>query len=333
MGHYTHLSMEERESILGYRAQGKSVREVAKQMERSPATISRELRRNREEGKRYSPSRAQRKYEQRRRNCRRPCKLADPWLREKVMCLWLKKHWSPEQISNRLRLEGGEAQISCKTIYRGIYAHLLEEHKLAKDERGVVLRLRHKGRPRGRKGPDNLQGRLKISNHISQRTLPAQERTQAGHWEADTVAGKLNTGRIVALVDRKTRFALAGKVERKEADLVADVMISLLSTLPAHLVLSITPDLGKEFFAYQKVSDALHHVPFYFPDPGSPWQRATCENFNGLLREFFPKRTSFAHISDQSIQTAIFLLNTRPRKVLGWLSPLEALFASLLLFT
>lgn len=333
MGHYVHLSMEERESILEYRAERKSIREMGRLLGRSAATISRELRRNQTNGKGYSPSAAQRQYHVRRKSCRRPCKLAGPLLQETVKRLWLENHWSPEQIANRLRLEAGPMQVSYATIYRGIYAHLLEEHELSKDERGVVLRLRHKGRRRGRKGPDSLWGRLKIPHHITQRPLQAKERSQTGHWEADTVAGKLNTGRIVTLVDRKTRFALAGKVERKEAGLVADVMIRLLSTLPADLVHSITPDLGKEFFAYQKVSDALHDVPFFFPDPGSPWQRPTNENFNGLLREFFPKRSSFARISDQDIQSALSLLNSRPRKVLGWLSPLEALLGSLLHFT
>jgi IS30 family transposase len=249
------------------------------------------------------------------------------------MDLWFNNHWSPEQIANRLRLEGGPFQVSHATIYRGIYAHLLEEHRLGKDERGVVLRLRHKGRRRGRRGPDSLWGRLNIPNHSSSRPQEAMERSRIGHWEADTVAGKLNTGRIVPIVDRKTRFALAGKVDRKEAGLVADEMIRLLSALPAEKVLSITPDLGKEFFAHQKVSRALNQVPFFFPDPGAPWQRPTNENFNGLLREFFPKRTSFAGVSLHDIHAALALLNSRPRKVLSWRSPLEAFFDILLHLT
>lgn len=331
VGHYLHLSIEERESILEKLAQGKTIRCIARELGRSASTISRELHRNKKPQGKYWPSKAQAADKQRRKRCRRKQLLANEELVRLVQHLWLDYHWSPEQISQRLRLEGNRLQISHATIYRGIRAHRLEIKKLSHNERGVILRLRMKGR-KGKKKEKNGRGRMAKAGSITQRPDAANERTEIGHWEGDTVLGILNSGRLVTMVDRATRYALVRKVESGAAEEVGQAMLRLLEGVPPQARKSVTPDLGKEFYGYKTVEEAMK-VRFYFPHPSSPWERPTNENFNGLLREFFPKRKSFKGLTQTEVDQAVCLINLRPRKCLGWKSPFEVFFNNLLHLT
>ena len=334
MSHYVHLSIEERESILEFGAKGRSLRAISRELGRSASTVSRELKRNKKPKGSYRPSVAQAHYRRRRKKCRRAHLLENADLRAKVMELFLEKHWSPEQIQQRLRLENSEYQISYATIYRGIYKHLLEPCPLRDGQRGVVLRLRHKGKRRHPTGKKRSNcGKLTNMLLIDDRPESAENRSEIGHWEADTVAGALNTGRILTLVDRKTRFALCTKLNTKDAEETAQAMIKVLLSLPAEARRSVTPDQGKEFFGFRSVSHALNGLSFFFAHPASPWERPSNENFNSLLREFFPKRISFADISESDVQFAVALLNTRPRKCLAFRSPFEVFSNSLLRLT
>ena len=145
--------------------------------------------------------------------------------------------------------------------------------------------------------------------------------------------GRKGGARFDTQVDRKSRFLLAAKVQNGTAEAVRDTLIRMFSALPVEKLRSITPDRGHEFAKYSEVSDALHDVPFHFADPYSPWQRGTNENTNGLLRQYFPKETSFDDISDTQLACIVNKINLRPRKCLDWQTPFEVFFDTLLHLT
>ena len=180
-------------------------------------------RRNKDAFGNYSPAYAQRNYLQRRKNCGAKKLLLNPIIREKVMELFLKHQWSPEQISERLKLENSCIHISSTTIYRGIYDGLLEEGKLSHGQRGVARKLRHHGKTRHRKGNNETRGKIQISNDIADRPSAAEQRERIGDWEADTVSGKTGKACLVTLTDRKSRFLLCKKVEKKASEPVSKV--------------------------------------------------------------------------------------------------------------
>lgn len=335
MSHYHHLSIEEREKILLLHEKKKSLREIAQEIARSASTVSRELNRNRQEKQKYSAVAAQKKYEKRRQKCRRKKLFAQEELKQLVERLFLEKQWSPEQIANRLTHENNPFRVSYATIYRGIYAGIFDtpEQRRSQGNRGAKRKLRHRGKPRRRKGTVETRGKIVISNRIQERPKEAEDRGVIGHWEADTVAGKMGSACLVTITDRCSRYLLAEKVAKKDSTLVADKMIALLSTLPKKKRKTITPDRGKEFAKHGLVTESLDNMPFYFPDPHAPWQRGTNENTNGLLREYMPKSIDMALSSDEVIADFVTNLNLRPRKCLGWFSPFEVFFHKVLHLT
>lgn len=337
MCHYKHLSIEEREKLYLLHGQGQSFRQIAKALGRSPSTISREYHRGRCWKHPYLPSRAQYRYLTRRKRCGKKRILLNLEYRELVRELIEDRHWSPEQISNRLKRENNALQISWVTIYRAIHAGLFNGptngHGFLKKSDRFSRLLRHKGKRRKKNGEESKQGKFYISNHLKDRPEEANNRSEKGHFEADTVIGKRGSDCLVTLVDRFSRLTLAGKLPSKDASAVSRKIIELLSTLPQEIIKSVTPDRGSEFAQYQSVTDALPQVTFYFPPPYSPWERGTNENTNGLIREFLPKGYDMASSTDEEINAFLFLLNTRPRKCLGWLSPYEVFFNQLLHLT
>ena len=334
MSHYKHLSIEEREKLYLMRGQGKSLREIARETGRSPSTLSRELSRNKGSHRPYSPSAAQRRYEKKKQNCGRKKILAAPGPQEVVRHLIEDEHWSPEQIQHRLALEDNPLQLSYVTIYRAIWAGVYDPKKkyLRKQDR-FTYHLRRKGKKRRKNGANIRPGRILNAVSISERPAEANTRAELGHWEADTVAGTKGGSRLLTLTDRKSRFLLTAKVPNVTASVVCSKMTELLSSLPVDKAKTITPDRGHEFAAHADVSHALDHISFFFADPYSPWQRGTNENTNGLLRECVPKYANISLIPDAVIQKFVDSLNRRPRKCLGWLSPYEIFFNSLLHLT
>ena len=323
MSHYTHFTTDEREKILFYLAQSKSFGFIAKKLSRSKSSISREIKRNLEIDGSYSPSYAQKQYLARRKNCKPKQLLTNSIIHDKVQALFLDHQWSPEQISNRLKLENNAISISYSTIYRGIYAGLLEEGSLSKGQRGVARKLRHRGKTRHTKGYVETRGKICISHSIEERPITADKRERIGDWEADTVAGQTGKACFVTLTDRKSRFLLCEKIGQKNSQEVTEKMIKMLINEP---VKSITPDRGKEFSQHAKITAALGNVPFYFPAPHHPWQRGTNENTNGLIREYFPKNTDITNIPDNVVYEKVMELNKRPRKCLNWKTPYEVYY-------
>lgn len=229
-------------------------------------------------------------------------------------------------------MEGSPYQISCRTIYRGIYCGIFDTSAQRKSagNRGARRKLRHKGKPRHSKGRKDKRGKLEIRYDIGQRSEAANIRARLGDWEADTVLGKLGGACLLTLVDRKSGFLLCRKMERKGSEELAEEMIAALR---GHPVQTITPDRGKEFQRHVQITEKLHGVQFYFALPHNPWQRGTNENTNGLLREFFPKGYDLANVTSETIQLVEDALNFRPRKSLGFRTPFEVHFSHLLHFT
>ena len=222
MSHYKHFTTKEREKILFFLAQEKTISFIAKELQRDKSSVSREIN---TEGI-YSPSYAQKQYEIRRRKCGRKPLLLNADIHKTVQFLFLQYQWSPEQISFRLKHEKNPIQISYATIYRGIYRGFLEEGKLSPGQRGVARKLRHKGKTRHKNGCIETRG--KISHHISERPEQANQRERIGDWEADTVAGVTGKACLVMLVDRKSRYLLCEKVAKKDSISVKQAIIHML---------------------------------------------------------------------------------------------------------
>ena len=333
MSHYHHLSIEERENILLLYVAENSLRSIAATIGRSASTVSREIARNIDKSKGYSAVLAEKRYRRLRKRCKR-CRLLDiPERRSLILKLFLERQWSPEEIDNRLRVEKNSMRVSYTTIYRAIYAGMLDPPGLSHGNRGVAHKLRHRGKARHTKGHPETRGKIVISNRIADRPEEAASRLVIGHWEADTVAGKTGSACLVTIVDRCSRYLLAGKTAKKYSALVAQKMIDLILNVSNDRRKSITPDRGMEFAKHSLVSAALDGIQFYFPDPHAPWQRGTNENTNGLLREYLPKSFDMAACSDTDVAAFVTKLNLRPRKCLDWKSPYEVFFNQALQFT
>ncbi len=337
MSHYSHLSIEEREILYLMRGQGKSFREIARTLNRSPSTISREWKRGKSNKQAYFPSRAHARYKIRRKNCGRKRILFDPVLKEKIRHLIEDLHWSPEQISFRLKLENNPFQISWITIYRFIWDGFLDTTTsrkfYRKKSQRFISKLRKKGKRRKKNGSTRKQGKFNILHTIDERPEGSTNRTELGHFEGDTVMGKKGGARLVTMVDRTSRLTMAKKCPSGESEATNETIIEMMKLWPEGMVKSITPDRGREFARYQNISEEYSHVVFYFPPAYSPWERGTNENTNGLIREYIPKGIDIDSFSDEYIQQIVDDLNYRPRKCLGWRTPYEVHFEKVLHLT
>lgn len=319
MNCYAHLTPMEREMIMIWHNAGFKNKDIAQYIARSESTISRELKRNKC-NKHYSCFKAQEKYMRRRKACRMKQKFDNPQLKELVRNCIVDGHWSPEEISGRLREESSEFQVSYSTIYRAIHSGKL--NKSGAYGRELILKLRRKGRKR--KPQAEKRGKITISHTISERPCEANDRSRIGDWEGDTVAGCLNGSCLVTLTDRKSRYLLCGKAADKMSKSVTLVMLNLLKKVPLK---TITLDRGKEFSKHVEITKKLK-TEVYYAYPHQPWARGTNENTNGLLREYFPKGKDITPISEEEISRNVYNLNTRPRKCLGYKTPFEIFFST-----
>jgi len=302
-----HFTLQEREFLYRMRKKGRTKKEIAELMGRDRSTIYRELKRN--SGQRgYRPQQAQRLAVERRLASRRPRKLSDPELHKYVEDR-LEKYWSPEQIAGCGRRDFCRRRsrwLSRQTIYNWI------------EDRAPQWRewLRRGGRP------VETRGKLSDCVHLDGRPKVINRRRRYGDWEGDTVVGKGRRNALVTLVERKSGYARIGRVENMKSDTTRHSVKRRLKDLPPPLRRSVTFDNGKEFAEHKLLAKSLD-VEIYFTSPGRPWQRGTNENFNGLLRQFFPKGTDFSRISHQEVARVQTLLNERPRKRLGYRTPSE----------
>jgi IS30 family transposase len=301
--------MEERKRISELRDAGYSRGQIAGALARAKSTISREIERNRL-GCLYCPVVATQKALERRRQRKLVRKMDRPEIADPVRCR-LKEYHSPDEIAGwmKLTISNPRNRISATTIYRWIQAQ----------PRGTWNRyLRRYGKRRRGRKPSGMPGAAQIDG----RPAEAEERAVCGHWEGDTVWGGNRPSGLVTLVDRKSRYVLLIPSKDRTARRVRLKVQKLLQPLPTEQRRSITFDNGKEF-AEHKLLAARVQMPVFFARPHSPWQRGTCENTNGLLRQFFPKGTSLENISPRRVAHVARLLNHRPRKSLGYLTPSE----------
>ena len=299
---------------LHLKAQGLSIRAIAKKLNRSPSTVSREFRRNCYADGTYSAHHADKLYQKRRKNCGRKPKLQSGAVRDYVVEK-MNLRWSPEQIAGRARLDKEPFSISFSTIYRAIDSGVLPSQ--------LKKIMRFKWKHKKCKG-DDRRGKIPDTTPISKRPAGAENRTRFGHWESDTVLGMRKTGCFGTHVERKSGYLIAFRIDDRQDKAFNKATIEAFSSVPDKLKKSFTVDNGKEFAAHKELAAATG-MKVYFCDPYSPWQRATNENTNGLIRQFFPKGTSFADITDDDLQYVVDLINNRPRKRLNFLSPYEVL--------
>jgi IS30 family transposase len=314
------LSLTEREEISRGLAAQTSLRSIARRLGRSPSTISREVARH--GGRRgYRALRADRRA-WRRAQRPKPCKLArEPRLRELVAAK-LAKDWSPEQISGWLASSFPQEQalqVSTETIYKSLF---IQARGVLRKELCAHLRTRRPIR-RGKGASCKGQGRGTIRDAVSIRERPPEvaDRAVPGHWEGDLLAGSHNTW-IATLVERQTRFLLLVAVTRRDTATVVDAVARQMRSLPAQLRASLTWDRGLELAAHRRFSLATD-LAVYFCDPYSPWQRGTNENTNGLLRQYFPRKTDLSVYSQADLDAVAARLNGRPRKTLAFETPAD----------
>jgi IS30 family transposase len=316
------LSVAEREEIAVGLAAGRSLRVIAAGLGRPPSTVSREVRRNSVRG-RYRALAAQAQADERARRPKAAKLAVNAVLREWVQARLARK-WSPEEISGRLVLrfpDDREMRVSPETIYQSIYVQgrgALRRELAAHLRTGRSLR-----RPRRAEG----ERRGKIPGMVSIRERPAEAdgRAVPGHWEGDLIEGRAGKSQIGTVVERATRFTMLVPLpEGKSAPAFAAALTPVIAGLPAALRRSLTWDQGKEMALHRQIAVAAD-CRVYFCDPHSPWQRPANENTNGLLRQYFPRGTDLSRHGPQHLAAVAEELNGRPRKVLGWRTPAEAM--------
>ena len=319
------LSLEEREEISRGLLAGDSCRVIATRLNRSPSTVSRDVAANGARLK-YRAWRADGTAYRRARRPKTPKMVACSRLRTEVE-RGLARRWSPQQIAARLVRDhpnDPEMRVSHETIYQSLF---VQGRGALRQELTRCLRSgRAQRRPHGRVPG---MGQLKDMVLISDRPAEIEDRAVPGHWEGDLILGKQSRSAIGTLVERQTRFVMLVNLERGRLAVdVKDALIDAVRALPAHLRLSLTWDQGKEMGEHVPFTVATG-VQVYFCDPRSPWQRATNENSNGLLRQYFPKGTDLSGYTQTQLNAVAAELNGRPRQTLGWQTPSEA-FAALL---
>ena len=328
-----YLSFAEREEIAILHAQKISCRQIAKTLGRAPSTISQEIRRNGPSNPRQVRYRASLAHDKAEARARRPkaSKLADNHaLRDYVQSrLSAPHHWSPEQISHRIRLEFPDDEsmrISDETIYRALY---VQGRGRLNRELTKCLRtgraLRKPNRRVETRGKRSIAPELMISS----RPAEAADRAVPGHWEGDLIIGADNKSAIGTLVERSTRFVMLLHLPTgTDGESVRAAIAASILTLPAQLRRTLTWDRGKELAAHTGITIDTG-LAIYFCDPHSPWQRGTNENTNGLLRQYFPKASNLRVHGPDHLNDIAAALNGRPRKTLHWQTPAEAMAALL----
>lgn len=323
---YSHLSSMEREEISRGVALGWSLHSIGRQIERSAATVSRELRRNAEHPSRYWATVAQWRAQRRARIARRRRKLTDCWLRRYVGRR-LGQGWSPQQIAARLRRDYPEdmgKRICHETIYAAIY--IVPRGEL---RRTLISCLRqHRKVRRRRYRSADKRGQIPNPTPIAERPVEVEARLVPGHWEGDVLKGRANGSAVGSLVERTTRLVLLARLPGLDSRSVVQGFARKLQRVPQPLRKSMTYDQGREMARHELLSTKLR-LRVYFADPHSPWQRGTNENTNGLLRQYLPKSADLARLSQRELNVIAARLNNRPRQTLNWMTPNEAWEAQL----
>ncbi len=324
---FSHFSIEEREKLQllwwERRWKKRSIRSIAQELGRSPSSVSRELGRNFPTKKKvYAPRLAHDRALKKRKSRGRTLKLKNERIRSYVVA-HLKQRWSPEQIAGRVKLDLGET-ISHEAIYQFIYRPIsYDKPRRGCDDLRPYLRRRRKIRqPHGSRKHQRLF--VPRGPSIDDRPVIVDQRKRVGDWEGDTVESNNHKPGINTLVERKVGLVLITKLKDKSSLATAKVMQQRFTKLPTKLKQTITLDNGPENRDWQLIQQVTG-LDCYHAHPYCSGERGTNENTNGLIRDYFPKGTDFTIIDELEIARVEQALNTRPRKRLGWRTPLEAL--------
>lgn len=312
---YEQLSLDERCEIARLQGAGCSIRQIAAALDRSPSSVSRELRRNTGSGPRagpYKPAYAQAQTAARRWSGSRLER--DAALREQVLD-GLRRGWSPEQVAGRLKLEQGQPVIGCESIYRFIYGQL----KRTNDRAWRFYLPRAKAR-RGRRGKKGGSPASFIQQRvgINERPQGALKRDQPGHWEADFMLFSAYGQSVLVLHERTSRLTALVKTKSRKARPTANTLGGLLGPLPAGLKQSLTFDNGTEFAEHYRLG-----LDTYFCDPHAPWQKGGVENAIGRIRRLLPRKTDLDTVTDHQVIAVARAYNHTPRQCLDFRTPAE----------
>ena len=314
MGSYTQLTQDQRYQIYAFMKAGFSQNCIATEIGVHKSTVSRELSRNRGQ-KGYRPKQAHRLTLERRAKACKFVKMTSaliPLIEDLI-----RQDFSPEQVCGFLC-----RQHNIRISHESIYHHVLKD----KDRGGdLYLHLRHSSKKRKKRyGSYDRRGQIKGRVSIDERPAIVDAKKRLGDWEIDTLIGKNHKGALLSIVERKSKFTLIRKLSKKRADLVAEAAIHLLQPYKGK-VLTITADNGQEFAHHEHIKEQLR-TDVYFAHPYRSWERGVNENTNGLIRQYFPKGMSFETVQGRHVQMAMDRLNNRPRKTLGFKTPIEVFF-------
>jgi transposase, IS30 family len=309
---YKQVAHRQRYQITAMLAVGTKQKVIAEVIGLHPSTVSREIRRNSFDGNKYIPQLADRAAAARKRS-KGVARIPGRTL--KFVQGRLKRQHSPDQISGELR-EAGHVTMSHQSIYTYVERDRLMGGKLFEN-------LRHATKKRKKYGKEAKSKSIPGRRPLAERPEIANERGRYGDLEIDLIIGKQHNKAILTIVDRKTRYLWMTLLQTKSADEVADACCRRLRKAKSQ-IRTITSDNGREFANHARIAKTLD-LDYFFADPYSPWQRGTSENTNGLIRQYFPKGSSFEGISERRLRTVENLLNQRPRKGLGYKTPKQQL--------
>jgi transposase, IS30 family len=317
---YEHLNLCDRKVIKKMIREHKSIREISIYLGRHPSTVSREIRRNKDDFW-YHPVHADEKYQKRRKESKVSILDSNREIKEHIV-QELKDRKSPDVISGRLKLthkNRPDMQISHESIYRWIYKEARKGEPIYKYlPRGIKKR---------QKRLNSKRSRIQIPDRVSIHARPesTEKRRDKGHWEGDTITGKNHQGYISTLVERKTYFLAAGLMSDKRPETCNRSILEAFGDIHNKLIKSITLDNGSEFYQHKILQESLE-CRIYFADPYSVWQRGINEHTNGLLRKYFTKKMNFKELTQNDVDEVVKKLNNTPRKSLGYRTPYEVFY-------
>ncbi len=319
MGCYRHLTRDDREEIAALRAAGHSMRAVAATVGKAPSSISRELKRNALDSGRYAAHVADGSYMARRQ---RPALLERDKRLARFVRDRLTEGWSPQQISGWLQTgaELGLRTVAMETIYAFLYR---DGQKAEQLWRYLARRHKRRRKPAARRSRDTIKDRVSIH----ERPENINDRSEIGHWEGDLMICQ-RTRPVLVLHERKTRLTLAARLTGKGAAETASVIMAILRRLDPRLRQSITFDNDTAFARHTLLRDALE-MTTWFCDAYASWQKGGIENANGRLRRWLPRQTNIDNLADEDLQEIVMTYNLTPRKCLGYITPIQALFKEL----
>ena len=319
MGKYRHLTPDDREQIAVLRVAGWTMSSIAASIGKSVSTISRELRRNRLDSGRYSASVADGAYMERRQ---RPALLEQDAELATFVRQRLSEAWSPQQISGWLRsgAEPGLCAMAMETIYSFIYRASQKTEELW---RHLARRRKKRRSLHSRPSRDTIKDRTSIHD----RPDSVDDRSELGHWEGDLILCQ-RTRPVLVLHERKTRVTLAARLTGKGAAETASVIMAIFRKLDPKIRQSVTFDNDTCFARHSWLREGLN-MATWFCDAYASWQKGGVENANGRLRRWLPRQTNLDDISDEDMQEIVMTYNLTPRKCLGYITPIQALFSEL----